>query len=256
MFKLASKDMLRLPLSLIAKRCLSCNALHNNTSVLSAVSGTLIRDQLHKPSIFATSKRFMAVCGGDCPAKSDLCKFFKKQKKAPKKSKPKVEKAKFKSMWENPPCCIRVCILPKRFDELYYMPKTKAERRYTQTWRECPREIKPFKRCEVVYQCEDIILRDPLCKPMTAKPKDMEKFMASRNFKCPKMKLTECRPARNPPRCQKTRSPTDCKKVNCPVKSFSECLKPPFKKLRPVECQCLRASSCDAHNYFIQKNKK
>ncbi|XP_036333616.1 uncharacterized protein LOC118744595 [Rhagoletis pomonella] len=144
--------------------------------------------------------------------------------------------------------CCKGCkdVLP-RFDDLYYKPSDKSERKYQQTWSECPDIfIVPMKLCCTEYyavskmekrkhkklevdQLEDIVVR--LCR---------NKLSA----RCSKISWPGCKAVRDPPKCTATKKSSGCSKICTPYPSYSECEKKSPKFLRPAECKCLKVTSC------------
>lgn len=155
-------------------------------------------------------------------------------------------------------CCPDPCKWAyPRFDLLYYKRSDKLNRKYTQTWAECPELLRKPK----VICCLDKIVmpqlpkREPKKKPKTACPVSCPPS----GSKCPRLTLDGCRPARIPPKCSIVRVPANCEKKKAPYPSFSECKRDIPRPLHPIECKCLvTPSMCEvwAHYNKMHSMKK
>ncbi|XP_037949944.1 uncharacterized protein LOC119680968 [Teleopsis dalmanni] len=180
-----------------------------------------------------------------CAKVETVCEVECAKKKSRKKSKKsKKEEEKTESVWQHPnlECCVEKCpdMLP-RFDELYFTESDKSKRKYFQTWVECPT---PLKKPKVICNYERAKL-PPMQKRkksdcLDTARKQSDGCSTAGPEKCPRIRLCGCRGARIPPVCKTWPTPKNCKKRCAPFPSFSECMKDPFSKPRPVECNCLR----------------
>ncbi|XP_037956387.1 uncharacterized protein LOC119686012 [Teleopsis dalmanni] len=154
----------------------------------------------------------------------------------------------------NPICCNEICPEPfPRFDDLYYVESDKLKRKYPRTWKEClnyPEKRRPV--CD--WRKAKAIPYDKRVRKPHGEPCDCG-IVIEKAEKCKKIVSKGCKPVKDPPSCALARKPTDCKKICTQYPSFSECQKPPFKKARIVECDCLKSQSlCTL--FRLLKNKK
>ena len=144
-------------------------------------------------------------------------------------------------LWYKKECCDDPCQdAYVRFDDLYYFVSDKKERKYTRTWRECPKTLRVCKR----VCCFDGKERAP---PLPKRPKDAvidtacpaDPNCMALTGNCPKIASQGCRPARKIPSCRKEKRPADCYKFCTPFPSFSECQRDQPPRRHPIECPCL-----------------
>uniref|UniRef100_A0A1I8P989 Uncharacterized protein n=1 Tax=Stomoxys calcitrans TaxID=35570 RepID=A0A1I8P989_STOCA len=155
-------------------------------------------------------------------------------------------------------CCGNVCpdAVP-RLDTLYYKRSDKAQRKYEQTWAECPELMKKPK---LLCRYESIIYPKLEKRPRGERPQTACKPPECNNTKtaCPRFNMPRCGKARRPPKCSVTREPLDCMKDKAPYPSFSECKRDLPHPLHPIECKCLALPTmCEVWEHFhkVQANK-
>ncbi|XP_037951116.1 uncharacterized protein LOC119681887 [Teleopsis dalmanni] len=163
-------------------------------------------------------------------------------------AKNKKKEYPFKNLIYRPECCVDICPDPfPRFDDLYYKESDKKTRIYMRTWANCEPPPPPKKlTCRFKKTLLPLNKREELpdvacwqpCEPKGPK-------------KCTRICLPGCKKARHPSKCFVIKKPSDCKKRCTKYPSFSECKRPPLRKGRPVECNCLKAASlCEVFNYL------
>ncbi|XP_037951115.1 uncharacterized protein LOC119681886 [Teleopsis dalmanni] len=163
----------------------------------------------------------------------------------------------FLELIRKPECCLELCPDPMpRFDDLYYKESDKLKRVYTRTWKACTGPLIKKKRFCSYDNLPALPYkkRDFRNKPKTAcREGDCTKF----HKKCTKIVLPGCKNVPCNVKCTPGRKPSNCKKKCTQYPAFSECRKPKFRKLRPVECNCLKDNAlCDLYNYLRKKIKK
>uniref|UniRef100_A0A1A9W9M1 Uncharacterized protein n=1 Tax=Glossina brevipalpis TaxID=37001 RepID=A0A1A9W9M1_9MUSC len=193
-----------------------------------------------------------------------------------KKKKKKVERKPFKSMWATLPDYRPNCEITARTDDTLYHVSDKKTRKYQQTWKPCPKKKRKQKICcfdcsahqlpkstataPVNSACEqsaeklkiDYTLLQQCMEKSTSDLQKKEMMQPCR----PKIKIPCCQPVRKNNKCQIYRGLSGCKKQCAPYPSYSECTKPPKRKLHPIECRCLDMPMvCEGYDFLKIKEK-
>ena len=158
-----------------------------------------------------------------------------------------IRKAKlsYVEMWADPECCRKNnCNTTLRYDDLYWKPVDKTDKKYMQTWVECPEP----KLLPVVCKSPDFEFREP--EKRTYKKRKVSKCDVHNDIGlmkcglkeqegCRKLKLAFCRPVAGKLSCKRRVIPTLRKKVCTQYPSFSECIRQPAPAGQQDQCGCL-----------------